>query len=138
VIRQLLYYCTLNRPGAERLGDSPSMTHMLPPNLLRLFTPRPAAEYVTPLHYDKDPFTTPENPKKQRKLTGVTAFLERVKQEAADKGEATDADDGVQYTLAEQTKREIRREEKKKRVEESRKLGIENCAWVRGQIQDAT
>ncbi|KDN52954.1 RNA-binding domain-containing protein [Tilletiaria anomala UBC 951] len=110
------------------------MTHMLPPNLQRLFTPRPPVDYVTPLHYDKNPMAKPENanPKKARKLTGVSEVLERVKQEAADRGEATDADADMKFSLTEQTKREIRREEKKKQVEEEKKHNPKEDAHTTG------
>lgn len=104
------------------------MTHLLPPNLLRLFTPRPPLPYVKPLESDRDPCSKPSS-KKIQPLEGVAAFLERVKQEAADNGVATEEGDADEesFTLSEQTKREIRREEKKRKIEERFKKGVEEC-----------
>jgi hypothetical protein len=62
-------------------------------------------------------------------LQGVAAFLERAKQEAADKGEVTEQDG--EFTHAEQTKREMRREERRKKHEEARKRGEAECESCR-------
>ncbi|KAN0063881.1 hypothetical protein ACQY0O_003487 [Thecaphora frezii] len=113
------------------------MTHLLPPNLLRLFTSRPPLPYAPPLQHDPDPNQPPQpkdsnlisNRKKVRPLDGVAAFLERVKQEAADRGETTDDVDEhgnpKQFTLARITIAEIAAEEKKRKKEQAKKEGIE-------------
>jgi U1 small nuclear ribonucleoprotein len=52
------------------------MTHLLPPNLLRLFAPRPPIPYLKPLVRD------PEIPL-HKKLDGVAAILEELREENA-------------------------------------------------------
>lgn len=105
------------------------MTHQLPPQLLRLFAARPPLSYVPALSTDKDLTARPA--KTHRPLEGVAAFLERVRQEAADKGEATndvpDENAEGELTYAEQTKRDLRREQKTKEKEEKKKKGLESC-----------
>ncbi|UZJ51461.1 hypothetical protein CBS101457_000781 [Exobasidium rhododendri] len=125
------------------------MSYQLPPNLLRLFLPRPELVTLPALKRDKDPRKPPtskapsaaaaaaaslpnENGTGSRvstsRLEGVGPIMERLKQEAADKGEATmEVEDlegkdesGKEFTLTEQTKRELRREEKKKAHEENK------------------
>ncbi|PWN89193.1 RNA-binding domain-containing protein [Acaromyces ingoldii] len=104
------------------------MTHQLPPQLLRLFAARPPLSYVPALSTDKDLTARPA--KTHRPLEGVAAFLERVRQEAADKGEATndvpDENAEGELTYAEQTKRDLRREQKTKEKEEKKKKGLES------------
>ena len=71
-------------------------------------------------------------------LTGVGPILEKIKQDAADKGEATmDVEDtegkdeqGKQFTLTVQTQRELRREAKKKAYEESKARQVAECAFI--------
>ncbi|EPQ28158.1 uncharacterized protein PFL1_04485 [Pseudozyma flocculosa PF-1] len=113
------------------------MTHQLPPNLIRLFTSRPPLPYTPPLPGDQDPNDPPQpkdrdeisNRKKVRPLDGVAAFLERVKQEAADRGEATDDIDeqgqAQQFTHAKITLAEMAKEEKKRKKEQEKKEGLE-------------
>jgi U1 small nuclear ribonucleoprotein len=105
------------------------MTHQLPPNLLRLFAPRPPLDAAEPLPLDRDPAAPPRRSRRVPPLQGVAAFLERAKQEAADKGEATEQDGD--FTHAEQTKREMRREERRKKHEEARKRGEAECESCR-------
>ncbi|KAK0540449.1 hypothetical protein OC842_000478 [Tilletia horrida] len=102
------------------------MSHLLPPNLVRLFVPRPPVAHAPPLPQNRDPNAVPHpssHPKRQRSAyRGVGAFLEERRQEAADRGEATKEEDTEEekknFSLAEVTKQELRREEKaKKRVE---------------------
>ncbi|PWN51221.1 RNA-binding domain-containing protein [Violaceomyces palustris] len=116
------------------------MTHLLPPNLLRLFTARPPITHLRALPEDKDPNATPlpkdvekiSNTKKIRPLEGVAAFLERVKQEAADQGQVTeDVELDEQgrpkgFTLATVTKMEMAREERKKKKEQIKQEGLKN------------
>ncbi|KAJ9475340.1 U1 small nuclear ribonucleoprotein 70 kDa-like protein [Pseudozyma hubeiensis] len=97
------------------------MTHLLPPSLIRLFAPRPPLEYVAPIRrFDPDPHSPPlpKDPSRisRRKtvrspLTGVASFLERVKQETADRGETTDdialSSSSSTLTLSRATLREI-------------------------------
>jgi U1 small nuclear ribonucleoprotein len=131
------------------------MSHHLPPNLLRLFQPRPALPFAPALKKDKDPRKVPNTkivlktivdedkdvivvPTSTSKLQGVGPILEKLKQDAADKGEATmDVEvlegmdeQGKEYTLAEQTKRELRREEKKKAYEENKARQLAECKSI--------
>jgi len=87
------------------------MTHLLPPNLLRLFAPRPPLVYMRPV--DKD-----MNRVKPKTVGGVASFLEHVKEEQAQSVVNGGKEEGEEieeaFTLAEETKRQIRREERKK------------------------
>lgn len=104
------------------------MTHLLPPNLLKLFVPRPTFEHVPSLPADKDIVNrTTRQQRSRRPLDGVAPTLERVKQEAADKGEATEGAEGEQFTDAEYVRVEKRREEKKKAFEEYYKRAQAEC-----------
>ena len=111
------------------------MSYQLPPNLLRLFQPRPNLSVVPAVKKDKDPRKPPASKKsideRTSRLEGVGHYLEKFKQEAADKGEATmdveDEETKEKYTLAEQTKREMRREEKKKAYEENKSRQLAEC-----------
>ncbi|CAO1636764.1 unnamed protein product [Parajaminaea phylloscopi] len=99
------------------------MTHLLPPNLLRLFVSRPALPHGAALPGDRDiVHRTSRQQRSRRPLEGVAAFLERVKQEAADKGQATEGQEGDEEpTDAAYVSLEKRREEKKRHQEEYRK-----------------
>ncbi|TKY90197.1 hypothetical protein EX895_000195 [Sporisorium graminicola] len=114
------------------------MTHLLPPSLFRLFAPRPPLEYVAPLRYDPDPNATPlpKDPTlvSARKtvrspLTGVASVLERIKQDAADRGESTDdiahESTSANYTLSRATLREIELENKKAAKASAKQRGLE-------------
>lgn len=109
------------------------MTHLLPPQMLRLFVARPPLEYVTPLKEDRDWNAPPQKrtqkeieQRKVRPLEGVAAFLERARQEVADRGEATDVEDTTR-THAIVTQTELHREEKKRTREETQKRMREEC-----------
>lgn len=114
------------------------MTHLLPPSLIRLFAPRPPLEYVAPIRrYDPDPASTPvpKDPSLRSKrqtvrapLTGVASFLERVKQEAADRGESTDDADpsSSNFTLSRATLKEIELEKRKAAKLETKQRGLES------------
>lgn len=99
------------------------MTHLLPPNLQRLFVPRPPLDYSPALASDRDIVNRTSRHQGSRvPLDGVAGFLERVKQDAADKGEATEGTEGDDsWTDAEYVKSEKRKDDKKKRHEEYRK-----------------
>ncbi|WFC98575.1 hypothetical protein MYAM1_001305 [Malassezia yamatoensis] len=108
------------------------MTHLLPPQMLRLFVARAPLEYVTPLREDKNWNAPPENRSASRiargdvtPLTGVAAFLERARQQAADRGETTE--DDANYTHALVTQTEMRREERAKRRTEMKRRMLEEC-----------
>lgn len=122
------------------------MTSLLPPNLLKLFQPRPHPQYLKPL--------TPDPAKRgPDKLTGVAALLARLKAEAeedelkqgmADKpvedgegsGQVKDEANGesktgvekdVKPTLAGEYARELRLEKRKKRQEKYKKELEKKC-----------
>ncbi|KAG8970546.1 hypothetical protein FRC03_006675 [Tulasnella sp. 419] len=94
------------------------MTHLLPPNLLKLFAPRPPLPYARPVG-------RPPNKITDKHLTGVAAILAQVreertdglissgKKEGEDEGEIMDEDE--KYTYAMEVRRQIYREEKKKK-----------------------
>ncbi|KAF8650985.1 hypothetical protein AX16_004971 [Volvariella volvacea WC 439] len=88
-------------------------THLLPANLLRLFAPRPPLPYARPVDKDIDRVTS-------KNVDGVGPLLARLMEEKMVKGEGTEEEEGDQvYTYAEETKRQIRREERKaKKLEE--------------------
>ncbi|KAH8094579.1 hypothetical protein BXZ70DRAFT_365802 [Cristinia sonorae] len=99
-------------------------THLLPPNLLKLFAPRPPLPYTRPLDRDIDRIR-PKN------VDGVAALLARLRE---DKTEATlnaggeGMEDGEEpaFTHAEETKRALRREERKKKRTEEYKIAKES------------
>lgn len=106
------------------------MSGYLPPNLLRLFVPRPELPKAAPLVTDKDPSLPPKESKRIRPLEGVASYLERARQDAADKGEATEgAEDEQVITLAESVKKEMMKETRRKRHEENRKRGENECRY---------
>ena len=108
------------------------MTHLLPPNLLRLFVARPTLDFQPALPKDEDIVSRTTRAKRIRQpLDGVSGYMERVKQEAADKGEATEgAEDDEEPTDAEYVKSEKRREDKKKRQEEYRAKADSECEYT--------
>ncbi|KAH7102773.1 hypothetical protein BKA62DRAFT_698791 [Auriculariales sp. MPI-PUGE-AT-0066] len=105
------------------------MTHLLPPNLLKLFAARPPLPYYRPV--DKDISRV-----KPKSLDGTAAILERVREEnalgtgvgkraadgegGADGGAMEEGEEGEEveepFSLAEEYRRQIRREERKKRL----------------------
>ena len=98
------------------------MTHLLPPQLLRLFAPRPPPEYLRPLPGDKDPNARPAprtakqvEQRKIRPLEGMAAFLERARQEISQ--HPTDAADETDAIV---TQTEVRREERAKERADTR------------------
>ncbi|KAH9028528.1 hypothetical protein EDB84DRAFT_1498262 [Lactarius hengduanensis] len=92
-------------------------THLLPPNLLKLFAPRPQLPYTRPVDRDIGRVT-------KKNVTGVGSLLAFLKEGAMAglaNGNAEGMEEGEEptFTLAEEMKRQVRREErKKKRAEE--------------------
>ncbi|EEB93208.1 hypothetical protein MPER_08170, partial [Moniliophthora perniciosa FA553] len=96
-------------------------THLLPPNLLKLFAPRPPLPYARPVDKDIDRI-------RKKDVHGVAEILQRLKDDAADSlanGEAMEEGEEPAFTLAEEVKRQIRREERKKKKEEEFKIAKE-------------
>ncbi|KAK0193604.1 hypothetical protein F5146DRAFT_1134340 [Armillaria mellea] len=100
-------------------------THLLPPNLLKLFAPRPPLPYARPL--DKD-----INRVKSKNVSGVAAILEKIKESNTEKllagnkdGEAMEEGEEPVFTYAEEIKRQIRREERRNRKTEEFKIAKE-------------
>ncbi|CAE6441674.1 unnamed protein product, partial [Rhizoctonia solani] len=91
------------------------MTHLLPPNLLKLFAPRPPLPFVRSVGKDPDKV-------RSKKVSGVAALLAEIR-EANERGivEADDRDreEGEEkFTYAEEIKRGIYREQRQKRKKE--------------------
>ncbi|KAF8898154.1 hypothetical protein CPB84DRAFT_1815743 [Gymnopilus junonius] len=96
-------------------------THLLPPNLLKLFAPRPPLPYTRPVDRDIDRI-------RKKEVSGVAAILERLKEENTDSLINAGASEGMEegeepvYTHAEETKRQIRRDERKAKKTEAFKI----------------
>ncbi|EIN04979.1 hypothetical protein PUNSTDRAFT_55288 [Punctularia strigosozonata HHB-11173 SS5] len=85
-------------------------THLLPPNLLKLFQPRPPLPYARPVDRDIDRV-------RSKHVDGVAALLSRLQEESLNaQNEGKDLEEGEEptFTHAEEVKRQILREEKKK------------------------
>ena len=104
-------------------------THLLPPNLLKLFAPRPPLPYIRPVGRDIDRVA-------KNTVSGVGSLLEQLREaETAgmlSSGQAPDMEDGEEpsFTHAEETRRQIRREERKRRREEQFKIAKDTCNVV--------
>lgn len=102
------------------------MTHLLPPNLLKLFAPRPPLPYTRPVGRDIDRV-------RSKNVSGVAAILAQIQEEdqagIINKGKKEEREEGeeLMYTYAEETLREMRREERKRQKEENFKQAKENC-----------
>ena len=107
-------------------------THLLPPNLLKLFAPRPPLPYTRPLDRDIDRI-------RSKNVEGVAQLLAQLReaktQGMMESGNTGERDgDGMEegeeptFTLAEETKRQIRREERKKKKAEEFQRCKDNCA----------
>ncbi|EIM90851.1 uncharacterized protein STEHIDRAFT_118087 [Stereum hirsutum FP-91666 SS1] len=102
-------------------------THLLPPNLLKLFAPRPPLPYTRPLDKDIDRVT-------KKDVSGVGAILASLRENATaglinGNGESVEGmEEGEEpvFTHAEQTKRQLRREERKKKRAEDFKVAKES------------
>ena len=103
-------------------------THLLPPNLLKLFAPRPPLPYTRPVDKDIDRVT-------KKNVSGVGNLLALLK-EGAMTGLANGTTDGMEegeeptFTLAEEIKRQIRREDRKKRRAEEFQKAKESCTGI--------
>lgn len=102
-------------------------THLLPPNLLKLFAPRPPLPYARPVDRDIDRIH-------DKKVDGVAAMLQRLKDEktedlfnAADNDENMEEGEEPVFTLAEETKRQMRREERKAKKAEDFRKAKDSC-----------
>ncbi|KAF7375055.1 RNA-binding domain-containing protein [Mycena sanguinolenta] len=100
-------------------------THLLPPNLLKLFAPRPPLPYTRPLDKDIDRIR-PKN------VTGVAHLLAELKEAKTENMMNTGESEGVMeegeepvFTYAEEVKRQLRREERKKKKTEEFKIAKE-------------
>lgn len=101
-------------------------THLLPPNLLKLFAPRPPLPYLRPLDRDIDRI-------RNKDVDGVGLMLARLREEKTqgmiDSGGGDGMEEGEEpnFTHAEETKRAIRREERKKKRTEEYRVAKETC-----------
>ncbi|KAJ3744249.1 hypothetical protein DFH05DRAFT_1170063 [Lentinula detonsa] len=98
-------------------------THLLPPNLLKLFAPRPPLPYTRPI--DKD-----INRVRDKKVSGVGPIITQLKENATEKlaaasGENMEEGEEPAFTLSVDVTRQIRREERKKRRTEEFKIAKE-------------
>ncbi|TFL07517.1 hypothetical protein BDV98DRAFT_539312 [Pterulicium gracile] len=99
-------------------------THLLPPNLLKLFAPRPPLQYTRPLDKDINRVT-------DKSVGGVGDVLARLRdastQEMIDSAQGDNMEEGEEpaFTLAEEVKRQVRREERKKLKTEEYKIAKE-------------
>lgn len=108
-------------------------THLLPPNLLKLFAPRPPLPYTRPLDKDIDRV-------RPKKVNGVAHLLTQLReaktQGMLESGNTGGERDGMEegeepsFTYAEETKRQIRREDRKKKKAEEFLKAKENCTAV--------
>ncbi|KAI0788049.1 hypothetical protein C8Q74DRAFT_1315773 [Fomes fomentarius] len=104
-------------------------THLLPPNLLKLFAPRPPLPYTRPLDRDIDRV-------RPKKVNGVAQLLTQLReaktQGMLESGNTGGERDGMEegeepsFTYAEETKRQIRREDRKKKKAEEFQKAKEN------------
>ncbi|KAG6814996.1 hypothetical protein H0H87_005968 [Tephrocybe sp. NHM501043] len=93
-------------------------THLLPPNLLKLFAPRPPLPYLRPVDRDIYHVTS-------KNVSGVAHLLSALKESSTASllaaGNSTDPmEEGEEpvFTLAEEVRRQIKREERKKKKED--------------------
>ncbi|TFY80442.1 hypothetical protein EWM64_g3570, partial [Hericium alpestre] len=98
-------------------------THLLPPNLLKLFAPRPPLPYTRPLDRDIDRV-------RKKNVDGVGSILASLRESATAglmSGDREGMEEGEEpaFTLAEETKRQVRREERKKKRTEAFKIAKE-------------
>lgn len=111
------------------------MTHLLPPNLLKLFAPRPPLPYMRPVDRDFERV-------KKKQVSGLVDILARVREENAmgtgvgkrANGEDVTMEEGEEveepFTLAEEYRRQVRREERQKLKEEQFQKAKSSCACL--------
>ena len=103
-------------------------THLLPPNLLKLFAPRPPLPYTRPLDRDIDRV-------RNKNVSGVGNLLARLREDKTQgminsgEGEGMEEGEDPGFTHAEETKRAIRREERQRKKQEEFKIAKENCNY---------
>ena len=97
-------------------------THLLPPNLLKLFAPRPPLPYTRPIDKDVDRIT-------KKNVDGVGPILSRLKDAVTASliGDGMEEGEEPIFTYAEETKRQIRREERRKKKTEEFKTAKDSC-----------
>jgi U1 small nuclear ribonucleoprotein len=101
-------------------------THLLPPNLLKLFAPRPPLPWLRAVGKDIDRVT-------KKDVSGVAHMLAQLKEANTEtlitSGEAEAMEEGEEpiFTHAEEIKRQIRREERKAKRTEEFKIAKETC-----------
>lgn len=103
-------------------------THLLPPNLLKLFAPRPPLPYSRPVDKDVDRVT-------KKDVSGVGHILAQLKEQTTDSlitagtGEGMEEGEEPIFTHAEEIKRQIRREMRKAKRTEDFKAAKELCMF---------
>jgi U1 small nuclear ribonucleoprotein 70kDa len=103
-------------------------THLLPPNLLKLFAPRPPIPWMRPKGRDIERV-------KNKNVTGVAGLLAQLKeadtQNLIASGQAENMEEGEEpvFTHAEEVKRQIRREERKAKKAEHFKIAKDTCMF---------
>lgn len=101
-------------------------THLLPENLLKLFAPRPPLPYVRPVDKDLDRI-------RNKCVSGVAHILTQLREAdtesliIAGMSEAMEEGEEPVYTHAEETKRQMRREERKAKKAEEFRIAKETC-----------
>ncbi|KAJ6494637.1 hypothetical protein C8R47DRAFT_1265783 [Mycena vitilis] len=100
-------------------------THLLPPNLLKLFAPRPPLPYTRPVDKDIDRI-------RLKNVTGVAHLMAQLKEAKTETMLTAGETDPVMeegeepvFTHAEEVKRQMRREERKKKKTEEFKAAKE-------------
>jgi U1 small nuclear ribonucleoprotein 70kDa len=93
------------------------MTHLLPPNLLKLFAARPPLPYSRPVGKNTNRVC-------EHHVDGIAAVLAQVREEQAMKDED---EDESKFTLCEEVKRQVRKEERAERKTKSLEKAKESC-----------
>jgi len=102
-------------------------THLLPENLLKLFAPRPPLPYTRPVDRDIDRVH-------KKNVDGVAHILEQLKEATTESlitagmSEAMEEGEEPVYTHAEETKRQMRREERKAKKAEEFRIAKDSCS----------
>lgn len=103
-------------------------THLLPPNLLKLFAPRPPLPYARPVDKDIDRI-------RNKNVSGVGLIIAQLKEAQTEgllkAGEEDTMEEGEEpaFTHAEETKRQIKRDERKKKRTDLFKIAKEACQF---------
>jgi len=99
------------------------MTDKLPPNLLKLFAPRPQLPYLRPV--DKEIVDAVGHIIAQLRGAKTAGLFS-----AAADSDAMEEGEEPSYTHAEEIKRQIRREERKNLKSEQFKIATETCLYI--------